>query len=48
MVIKNGPSEDSDQLIELEFYGPFNTIKIMSSRSVYQTTPFLGSLSLSS
>ena len=32
-------------LFELEFYGPINTFKVMSSRSVYLTTLLLGRLS---
>ena len=31
-------------LVGLEFNGPVNTIKVMWSRSVYQTTLFLGRL----
>ena len=31
-------------LYELEFYGPVNTIRVMSSRSVDPATPLLGRL----
>ena len=35
---------EREREVDLEFNGPFNTIKVMSSRSVYLTTLFLGRL----
>ena len=46
LAAKSGPSCDLLRidicLVGLEFNGPVNTIKVMSSRSVYLTTLFLG------